>query len=87
MRKRGIKILLFFCVSALIVIGVMLYNYSQAKKIPRNCSEYAVMFLEMGKKYYSVNSDSENWADAIDTETAIQNLCLKQYPKQYPWDK
>ncbi len=57
------------------------------QKVPRNCAELAVTYLEMGKTYYGLSPDNnEEWNEAVDKETKIQNICLEQFSKQYPWD-
>lgn len=85
-NKHTIKIVAAGCVLLGFLIGVGMVYFLGYRPQPRNCSELAVAYLEMGKKYYGIGSDDAAWNLAIDKETEIHKICMTQFPKQYPWD-
>lgn len=71
----------------LLAFGFIIGALVSDKRVPRNCSELSVDFLEMGKKYYGLTGSSPDWGKAVEVETELMNVCLKQFPKQFPWEK
>lgn len=87
-QKNNILLCAFLAtIIALISYAAGYYISKDHYSVPRNCTEIAHAYLEMGKKYYGLDSRKQSeWEKAIDKETYIQNFCLEQFPKQYPWD-
>ena len=85
--KENLKPLFIILIVSILSYTFGFYISKNRYATPRNCGEIAISYLEMGKKYYGLNPDNQKgWQEAIDRETFIQNYCLEQFPKQYPWD-
>jgi hypothetical protein len=85
--KHKSRVILVTIIVGMLCFSAGIFLAKEHYSVPQNCSAIAVAYLEMGKKYYGLDSSNQQqWQEAIDRETFIQNHCLEQFPKQYPWD-
>lgn len=86
MAKQTRTAVLFLTIGVTLGLAVALVisflsNEDLFRVYPKNCNEYAIDYLEMGKRHYGLHweRDPHNWQEAIERETEIMNICKEQF--------